>query len=171
LQDDRALTFLDRLHAELAAAEPRAQRRAALVALWRWRRAARGRDHGEANKARAAVAETVAAVVRARLGRGWKESYARVRRVLERVVRASSAVECVNSVVRMHQARHRNLSQELLDLKRLYWNCRSFVAGKRRGRCPYEHLGLKLHTYDPWELLQLDAKELEQHLSTAGVAE
>jgi hypothetical protein len=171
LQDERALTFLDRLQADLAAAEPRAQRRAALVALWRWRRAGRGRDHGAAKTARAVVAETVAAVVRARLGRGGKESYARVRRVLERVVRASSAVECVNSVVRMHQARHRNLSQELLDLKRLYWNCRSFVEGKRRGRCPYEHLGLQLPTYDPWELLQRDPKELEQQLSTAGLTE
>jgi hypothetical protein len=38
-------------------------------------------------------------------------AYQRVSRV-RRVVRASSAVEGVNSVVRRHQARHRNLSQE-----------------------------------------------------------
>jgi hypothetical protein len=37
-------------------------------------------------------------------------------------VRASSAVECMNSVIRMHQARHRRLTQPLLDRKRLYWN-------------------------------------------------
>src|SRR5439155_8815720 len=99
-------------------------------------------------------------------GAGWEEVYRRVAQVLSRVVRASSAVECVNSVVRMHQARHRNLSQELLDLKRLYWNCRRFVAGKRRKRCPYEHLGLRLPSYDPWALLSLSPDQLEQQLSS-----
>jgi len=54
----------------------------------------------------------------------------------------------------MHQARHRTLTQGLRDLKRLYWNCREFRGGKRRGRCPYEHLGLKLRSYDFWGLLQ-----------------
>ena len=62
--------------------------------------------------------------------------------VLSRAVRASSAVEGMNSVLRMHQSRHRTLNQGLLDLKRLYWNTRVFGGGKRRGRCPYEHLGL-----------------------------
>lgn len=70
----------------------------------------------------------------------------------------------------MHQARHRQLTQELLDLKRLYWNCRRFGSGKRRGRCPYEHLGLRLPGYDPWELLQTDPDHLQQQLSTQGVA-
>ena len=105
-----------------------------------------------------------------RQGENGKESYKRVSRVLSRVVRASSAVECVNSVVRMHQARHRHLTQELLDLKRLYWNCRTFVWGQRRGRCPYEHLGLRLPSYDPWELLQGDPEELTQKLSTSPLA-
>jgi hypothetical protein len=86
------------------------------------------------------------------------------------VVRASSAVECVNSVVRMHQARHRKLTQPLLDLKRLYWNSRAFVGGRRRKRCPYEHLGLALPSYDPWTLLQMDPRDLEQQLSTSRLA-
>ena len=62
-------------------------------------------------------------------------------------------VECMNSVLRMHQSRHRTVTQGLLDLKRLYWNCRGFREGKRRGRCPYEHLGLKLPSYRFWDLL------------------
>jgi hypothetical protein len=33
------------------------------------------------------------------------------------VVRASSAVECVNSVLRTQQGRHRNLSPGMLDLE------------------------------------------------------
>ena len=40
--------------------------------------------------------------------------------------RSSSLVEGLNSVLRMHQTRHRRLTQGLLDLKRLYWNCRTF---------------------------------------------
>ena len=42
---------------------------------------------------------------------------------------------------------------EGMDLKRLYWNCRGFRRGKRKGRCPYEHLGLKLPSYNFWALL------------------
>src|SRR5262249_29447751 len=38
LLDPRTLTFLDRLHQELKQAEPNAERREALVALWRWQR-------------------------------------------------------------------------------------------------------------------------------------
>ena len=74
-------------------------------------------------------------------------------RVLRQTVRASSAVECMNSVLRMHQSRHKTVNQYLLDLKRLYWNCRAFREGKRRGHCPYEHLGLKLPSYRFWDLL------------------
>jgi hypothetical protein len=168
LADGRALTFLDRLQEDLTAAEPCAERRQALVALWQWRRATRREATTE--NAGAVVQATLADLLRARLGPGWQESYARVRQVLATVVRASSAVECVNSVVRMHQARHRTLTQELLDLKRLYWNCRRFREGKRRDRCPYLLLGLKLPTYDPWELLQLNPEELEQQLSSPRLA-
>jgi hypothetical protein len=45
------------------------------------------------------------------------------------------------------------VTQGLLDRKRLYWNCRAFREGKRRGRCPYEHLGLQLPSYRSWDLL------------------
>ncbi|PON09744.1 hypothetical protein C2W62_53815, partial [Candidatus Entotheonella serta] len=43
----------------------------------------------------------------------------------------------------------------MLDLKRLYWNCRVFREGKRKRRSPYELLGLQLPTSDWWELLHL----------------
>jgi hypothetical protein len=45
-------------------------------------------------------------------------------------------------------------AQGMLDLKRLYWNTRVFGGGKRKGRCPYEHLGLPLPRCDFWGLLQ-----------------
>jgi hypothetical protein len=170
LLDERTLTFLDCLHEELTAVEPGSQRREALVALWHGRRQQRA-SRATAAAGHSDVIEAMLLVVVTRLlGEQWEESYRRVSRVLRRVVRASSAVECVNSVVRMHQARHRKLSQELLDLKRLYWNCRSFVGGQRRGRCPYQHLGLKLPTYDAWELLQMAPEELAQNLSSSKLA-
>src|SRR5579883_592016 len=67
-----------------------------------------------------------------------------VRGVLGRAYRASSAVEGLNSIVRMHQGRHRRLTQSLLDLKRLNWNGRTFRTGKRRKQTPYGLLGLQL---------------------------
>ncbi len=165
LQRGSSLTFLDRLHEELARAEPRPEVRAALVAYWQGRRAG-----AAAAGAGGLGPEALACCLRRELGSGWESAYRGVARVLGRVLRASSAVECVNSVVRMHQARHRQLSQGLLDLKRLYWNGRAFVGGRRRKRCPYEHLGLKLPSYDPWVLLQMDPKDLEQQLSTPRLA-
>ena len=68
-----------------------------------------------------------------RLSGDWKRVYAQVAQLITHTVRASSAVECLNSVLRMHQNRHRYVSQEMLDLKRLFWNCRRFTHGKRRG--------------------------------------
>jgi hypothetical protein len=44
----------------------------------------------------------------------------------------------------MQQARHRKLSQGLLDLKRLYWNLRRFRTGRRKDQTPYGLLGLRL---------------------------
>jgi hypothetical protein len=166
LLDSRTVNFLDHMHEELAQAEPCPQRRATLVKLWQWRRESRKAKESGTSGAVGEVGELLVEVVKARLGPSWKESYRRVSRVLWRVLHASSAVECVNSVVRMHQARHRNLSQEMLDLKRLYFNCRSFREGKRKRHCPYELLGLKLPSYDPWVLLQMDPSELEKLLSS-----
>ena len=170
LLDERTLTFLERMHEELAKVEPDAERLALLVALWQWRRAKRKAEKENAASAVGMIEEVLAEMVKAKLGKDWKECYRRVSRVLGRVLRASSAVECVNSVVRMHQSRHRNLTQDLLDLKRLFFNCRSFLEGKRKRHCPYELLGLKLPSYDPWALLQLDPTQLEQLLSSPALA-
>ena len=72
----------------------------------------------------------------------WRDEARRVRTVLRGIWRASSLVECVNSVARMQQARHRKMTQGLLDLKRLYWNLRRFRVGRRKGQTPYALLGL-----------------------------
>lgn len=162
LNDVRTLAFLDRTHQELAKAEPRAGVREALVRLWRL--------DNRPSTANCPAAVVVARVVCARLAQDWGSAYARVSDVLAHVLRASSAVECLNSIVRMQQARHRNLSQEMLDLKRLYWNCRAFREGPRAGKSPYQLLGAALPTFDFWDLLQMPTAVLRQKLSSQGVA-
>jgi hypothetical protein len=95
----------------------------------------------------------------------WRDEARRVRAVLRGVWRASSLVECVNSVARMQQARHRKMTQGLLDLKRLYWNLRRFRTGRRKDQTPYGLLGLKLPALSFWEFLKLTPEELRQRLS------
>jgi hypothetical protein len=175
LADRRSLTFLDRMHRQLTTAEPRAELREAVVRRW-WLR----RQSGGAGSDRRLAADApgggrwlAAALVQTeycrKLDATWEESYRRVAAVLRHTVRASSAVECMNSVLRMHQGRHRTVSQPMLDLKRLYWNCRPFRSGKRRASCPYNLLGLRLPTTDWWQLLHTSPEDLTQQLSSSGV--
>jgi hypothetical protein len=100
----------------------------------------------------------------------WPEQAVRVRAVLRGVWRASSLVECVNSVARMQQARHRKMTQGLLDLKRLYWNLRRFRTGRRKGQAPYGLLGLKLPERSFGEFLKLTPDELQEQLSAQDIA-
>jgi len=97
----------------------------------------------------------------------WREQAVRVSRVLRGVWRASSLVECLNSVARMQQSRHRKMTQGLLDLKRLYWNLRRFRAGRRKGQSPYGLLGLKLPDLSFWDFLKLTPDQLRQQLSAS----
>ena len=100
----------------------------------------------------------------------WREEARRVGAVLRGAWRASSLVECVNSVARMQQARHRRMTQGLLDLKRLYWNLRRFRVGRRKDQTPYNLLGLNLPELSFWEFLKLTPDELREQLSAQGVA-
>ncbi|WP_205679182.1 hypothetical protein [Aquisphaera insulae] len=152
LKDPTSFTFLDRLHAELGALPIATELREALVKLW-WLRRRRPRGAGQVVGA-GHVAHLVQRVYCSKLDEGWARWYRTVSAILRGVVRASSTVECMNSVLRMHQSRHRTITPGMLDLKRLYWNTRRFRGGKRKGRCPYEHLGLKLPTYDFWALIK-----------------
>jgi hypothetical protein len=156
LQAEEAFTFLDRLHGQLDELPLAPELRTALVGLW-WLRRQRPRgSNPTAVGGYRQVAPLVQQALCQRLAPNWRASYRQVAAVLGRAVRASSAVECMNSVLRMHQSRHRTLNQGMLDLKRLYWNTRVFRGGKRKGRCPYEHLRLPLPRYDFWGLLQAE---------------
>jgi hypothetical protein len=100
--------------------------------------------------------------------RAWRQRAEEVGQVLRGVWRASSLVECLNSVARMQQSRHRKMTQGLLDLKRLYWNLRRFRTGQRKGQTPYGLLGLKLPEMSFWEFLELTPEVLRQQLSATG---
>jgi hypothetical protein len=154
LQDRRSLAFLDRLHRRLAEAEPDAAVRQGWVRRW-WLRHQAPRPTAPPATARARVQALVDAKIRdGALTAAEQASYERVAAVLRTTVRASSAVEGINSVLRMQQGRHRQMTQGLLDLKRLYWNCRRLTTGKRRGKSPYELLGVAWPTTDFWALLR-----------------
>jgi hypothetical protein len=87
------------------------------------------------------------------------------------VGRASSCVEGLNSVVRMQQGRHRKMTQELLDLKRLYWNLRKFRTGRRKKTSPYQRLGLALPPeLSWWQLLHMPPDQLRTLLSAQPMA-
>jgi hypothetical protein len=108
----------------------------------------------------------VCAVVLAKAGPVGAQAVAGVREVLRQTWRASSLVECINSVLRMQQARHRKMSQGLLDLKRLYWNCHTFRTGRRQKTSPYERLGVRLPKgVRWWELLKMTPEQLRDQLS------
>lgn len=163
LGDPRSRAFLDRMHDRLEAAEPRPDWREAMA--WRWWLCHRRVKPSDA------VTELVRAVGRdGPLSAPEQAVYSHIATILEDTFRASSAVECMNSVLRMQQSRHRRMTQPMLDLKRLYWNTHPFRSGPRKDVCPYQRLGLKLPTYHFWELLQPDPEELTQELSTSGNA-
>ncbi len=160
VNDPRSLTFLDRMHRRLESAEPRPPWREAMAWRW-WLRHRRPRVSDR-------LTALVCAVGRDRvLTVAEQTSYDRVSAVLGETFRASSAVECMNSVLRMQQARHKRMTQPMLDLKRLYWNCRPFRSGPRKDVSPYQALGLDLPAFGFWELLQSDPEELTQGVSTS----
>lgn len=74
-------------------------------------------------------------------------------------------MECLNSELRMQQSRHKRMTQPLLDLKRLYWNGHRLGAGRRKGVCAYQQLGLKRPSFDFWQHLQSKPEELTQEVS------
>jgi len=164
LEDERTLSHLDRLEAQLTEIAPQLILRESLTRIWFFREQLNHVKLDKRDQLRSWM--VMEQVLCRRLCPDWKAIYIEVDKQLRQAVRASSAVEGVNSVVRMQQGRHRHVSQGMLDLKRLYWNCRVFREGKRKRRSPYELLGLKLPTSDWWQLLQMDPQEVEQILLT-----
>jgi hypothetical protein len=171
LQRPELLTYLDEIQRKLAALElPGEVQQAALRQEGlRWRLELLPAETVQAAALRGQLSACVAVLASA--GEVGQQAVEQVRSLLRSSWRASSLVECVNSVLRMQQARHRKLSQGLIDLKRLYWNCHQFRTGRRRGQSPYQRLGLGLpEGLSWWEVLKCSPEQLREKLSAQKVA-
>jgi hypothetical protein len=166
----QAFAFLDHVHEHLAALPlPRELRQAAVRVEGLSRRPEVLR--GEQPSARLARGVLLAAgLVLSLAGQAGQQARALVRAVLNTAWRSSSLVEGLNSVLRMQQARQKRLTQELLDLKRLYWNLHAFRAGARKGSTPYGKQGLVVPPGSWWDLLNRPPEQLRQELSQLNAA-
>jgi hypothetical protein len=170
LRRPEVFTFLDRAQEKLAAVAAAPGLKEVLVrAEGLRRRPERARGEGPSASAGRGLL-LVAAVLLSSGGEEVQAVARQVGQVLRQAWRASSLVEGINSVLRMQQARHRRLSQGLLDLKRLYWNLRAFRTGRRAKKSPYELLGVCLPERDWWGLLKLSPEELRGQLSASATA-
>jgi hypothetical protein len=172
LTQPQALTYLDEVQRKLEALPgPAALKRAAVRAEGLRRRPELLGGAGPAAGALRALLRACAAILGKAGDEGAPLAQA-VRGILRNTWRASSLVEGVSSVLRMHQSRHRRLAQGLLDLKRLYWNCHVFRTGRRRGQSPYQRLGLRLpEGLDWWALAKMTPEQLRAELSALKNAE
>lgn len=171
LEQPEMLNYLDHVHDQLAAMPyPEEIKQAAVQqeALRRRPELLKG-ENPQAAALRGVM--LVCAVVLSKAETVGQQAVEAVRQIFRRAYRASSLVECINSVLRMHQAQHRKMTQGMLNLKRLYWNCHTFRTGRRRNTTPYQRLGVP---WPPgmrwWDVLKLTPEQLREKLSTAQMA-
>jgi hypothetical protein len=168
LQKPEMLHYLDRVQQQIEALPFPAELKQAAVRQAGLRRRLELLQGEDAPAAARRGVMLLCAVVLGQAGELGQQAAAAVRDVLRRAYRASSLVECINSVLRMQQARHRKMTQGLLDLKRLYWNCHTFRTGRRRNTTPYQRLGLPWpNGMRWWDLLKMTPEQLRDKLSTA----
>lgn len=170
LRQPELLNYLDRVEQKLAALPlPEEVKQAALLqeGLRRRPEALRG-SSPQAGAGRGLL--LVCAVLLCQAKEVGQQAVSAIETICRGAYRASSLVECINSVLRMHQAGHRRMTQGLLDLKRLYWNCHTFASGRRRKTTPYQRLGVPWpEGLRWWDVLKLTPEQLRDKLSTAGM--
>ncbi len=166
LQHPETLTYLDEVQRKLAVlpVPPEVRQAAVRQECLRRRPELLQGDGPQAAALRGIL--LVCAVLLAKAGAVGQQAVHGVRAIFRNSWRASSLVECINSVLRMQQARHRKMSQGLLDLKRLYWNSHTFRTGRRRGKTPYGILGVPWpEGLRWWDLLKWSPEQLRDKLS------
>ena len=167
LQQPEALTYLDEVQRKLVALPVPAEVRQAAVRQEGLRRRPELLQGENPQAAALRGVLLMCAVVLAKAGAAGQQAVEAVQKIFRNTWRASSLVECINSVLRMQQARHRKMSQGLLDLKRLYWNCHEFRTGRRRGTSPYQRLGVPWpERLRWWDVLKWSPEQLRERLST-----
>ena len=171
LQKPEMLNYLDRVHNELEKlpmAEEVKQMAVKQEVLRRQPKLLQGEStHAAAMRG----VMLLCAVALSKAGDVGQQATRAVHEIFRRAYRASSLVECINSVLRMQQAQHRQMTQGLLDLKRLYWNSHCFRSGRRRNTTPYERLGVPWpEGLRWWDVLKLTPEQLRNKLSTTKTA-
>jgi hypothetical protein len=171
LHKPEMLNYLDRVQQQIAALPlPEAVKQAAVRQEGLRRRPEALQGESQPAAARRGIL-LLCAVVLSRAGAEGQQAVTALRDILRRAYRASSLVECIKSVLRMQQAGHRRMTQGLLDLKRLYWNCHTFESGRRRKTTPYQRLGVQWpEGVSWWDMLKLTPEQLRDKLSTARIA-
>jgi hypothetical protein len=166
VQQPQTLTYLDEVHRKLETLPVPAEIGEAAIQQETLRRRP---ELLQGNNAQAATLRgllMICAVILAKAGAVGQQAVHGVRNIFRNTWRASSLVECLNSTVRMQQARHRKMTQGLLDLKRLYWNTHTFRTGRRRHISPYQRLGLPWpEGLRWWDLLKWTPEQLREKLS------
>jgi hypothetical protein len=166
LQLPETYTYLQEVHRQLAELPAPAEAKEAAVRIECLRRRPELTQGDDPSASALRALLVVSTVILAKCGDAGKHTATAVRAIFRSAWRASSMVECLNSVLRMHQASHRKLSQDLLNLKRLYWNMHPIRTGRRRHKSPYEHLGVQLpEQVSWWSLLKWPPERLRQELS------
>lgn len=171
LRQPQTLTYLDEIRRKLEALPAAAEVRAAAVQVEGLRQQPQRLQGESVLAALLRAVLLVCTVLLAKAGTQGQTTLQAVQRILRNTWRASSLVEGINSVLRMHQARHRKLTQGLLDLKRLHWNCHRFRTGRRKGQSPYQRLGLPLpEGLEWWDMLKMTPEQLRDRLSAMNKA-
>jgi len=89
-------------------------------------------------------------------------------KAVDLALRSSSAVECINSRVRLVQVARKRLSGDFICLLAVYHNMRPFGRGSvREGHTAAELAGVQPPTSDWIELLEMTAKDLGVRLAAA----
>jgi hypothetical protein len=166
LRNPKTYTYLDRLHSQVdAVAVPAEVKEAVLLSEGVRQNPELVQGEGQRQAVMRGLLVVCSVMITA-AGEAGERAVATVRQAVRYVGRASSCVEGLNSVVRMQQGRHRRMNQELLELKRLYWNLRTFRTGRRRKTSPYQRLGVPLPAgLNWWQLLQLSPDQLRALLA------
>lgn len=122
----------------------------AVVRAWRLRRELTNGHSQRRGAARAAKAHVLALCQADKEGRLLAD---KLDAILEAVVRTSSAVECVNSLLRAflwarRSFKNRSTAQNWLNLFVLWFNMHRFRRGRRAEKSPFEILGIEIATPD-----------------------
>jgi hypothetical protein len=120
---------------------------------------------GDVDEGRLVVEERRARKLEMRLRRAcpkFDEVRAQLQLYVQAPLRASSGVESINSRVRVMQVVHRTVSDEMLALKGFAFSLTEREEGPRKGKRPYDLLGVELgQAGKPWYDVLLDAHDQE----------